>query len=459
MRLRYTFLFRIAILFVCITALTGTELMVTPRSALAATSPITVTAHSQTVHFPDSVDFSMTANDTSSTITSATLYISIQVGGIYGGSEGGEQHTVTVQPAKTVRVSYSEDLTGSSFVRPGTPISYYWVVQDSASNSYTDATQNFVLNDSRFPWQHLTHGLLQVNWYNQPQSFGQTILNHAVTSLTRISQNLGVTPYSPINLWIYVDHADFTGAIGPYAPEWEGGEADPSFSEAFFVIADPNDTAVTRDMPHEMTHLVFAQLEVHALDVPAWFNEGLAVYNQEFHEPAMQQSFQQALDMQSLLRLDTISGSFPEDSNAAYLAYAQSWNLVAYMYHTFGQGKMADFLKTISSPLIGFDDGMKQSLGIDVAHLENQWRISLHQPPTLSSNGSTGKGVSGPVSSNPSSATALLTIGSIVLGIGAILAVLLVLATMRRRKRSWLATNAEHADSLSSQREDATHGV
>jgi hypothetical protein len=446
------YIFRLFMLAVCGVALSGALFITSPMPAHAATNPITATSHAQVMHFPNSVDISMTATDSSSTITSATLYISVQLGGIYGGSVGGEQHTVTVAPAKTASFSYSEDLTGSSFVRPGTPINYYWVIQDSANRSYTGTTQNFVIADSRFAWQHLTHGLMQVNWYNQPQSFGQAILNHAVSSLDRISHNLGVTPYSLVNLWIYADHADFTGAIGPYAPEWEGGEANPEFSNAFFVIADPNDTAVVRDMPHEMTHLVFAQLEVHALDVPQWFNEGLAVYNQEYHEPAMQQSFQQALDTQSLLRLDTIAGSFPQNSDQAYLAYAQSWNLVAYMYRTFGQAKMTAFLKAISSPLIGFNDAMKQTLGVDVAHLENQWRVSLNQPPISGITGSRSSG--GGVSPTLSSTATTLTVVSFALFIAAILVVVLVLVTMRRRKRQIFSMDDEHRTTETTTRQD-----
>jgi hypothetical protein len=413
-----------------------------PAPVHAATSPITVTARTQIMHYPASIDFSVTASDTSSTITGATLYLNVQIGGISGGTTS-EQHSVTIQPAKTATLSYSEDTTGNSSMQPGTPISYYWVIQDSANTSYTDTTQNFVTNDSRFPWQHLTHGLLQVNWYNQPQSFGQSILNQAVTALNRISHNLGVTPAAPIHLWIYADHADFAGAIGPYQPEWVGGLALPEYSEAFFVIADANDTTIVRDMPHEMTHLIFAQLEVHALDIPAWFNEGLAVYNQGYHEAEMQQSFQQALATQSLLRLDTLNGSFPQDSDQAYLAYAQSWNLVSYMYHTFGQAKMASFLTTMNSPLMNFNDGMKQTLGVDVAHLENQWRLSLNQPSTLGTPSSGSQ--TGTVAPISSSIATTLTIGSIVFVCAAFAAVVLVLVTMSRRKRQLMAQEDSQA--------------
>src|SRR5260370_744311 len=110
-------------------------------------------------------------------------------------------------------------------------------------------------------------------------------------------------------------------------------------------------------MPHEMTHLVFHQLTAHANVIPTWFDEGLAVYNQMYHEPEMTARLQKALDTQTLLSLDDISGGFPPDADKAYLAYAQRCNLVAYMHSTFGQARMTantgktDFTATYSVKL------------------------------------------------------------------------------------------------------------
>ena len=116
--------------------------------------------------------------------------------------------------------------------------------------------------------------------------------------------------------------------------------------------------------------------------MPRWFDEGMAVYNQAYHEPDMNLRFKQALNSHSLLRLNDMADNFPADSDKAYLAYAQSWNLLGYMYSTFGQPKMATLIKDINADP-HFDADLSQALGVDQNQLENQWRLSLHQPATL----------------------------------------------------------------------------
>ncbi len=412
-------------------------LSVTSPVARADTNPMRVTAHDATVHFSNSIDFSVTVTDSSATITSASIDVAYVMGGIYGGSQSSNHNVTIAQPAQTVTLHDSENIALNSFVPVGTPVDYTWTFQDSAGHSFTDATQHITVTDTRFPWQTLSQGMVIVHWYNQPPSFGQGILQLAVQHLARISQHLGATPTAPLTIWIYASHNDFFSAIEPYSNEWVGGIAYPQYSEALFVIADLQDPALNRDMPHEMTHLVFAQLESSAMTIPTWFNEGLAVYNQAYHEPAMTALFQQALTSHTLIPLKNITGSFPSDSQQAYLAYAQSWHLVEYMYQTFGQAKMTAFLQALNSPLTDFDTAAKQALGVDSQQLEKQWLTSLGQPiaatsPTTQKTPATASNTS----SDAFAQTNLLLIGgTLTLGGGALLAIILVLVTMRRRKR------------------------
>ncbi|HEV2581587.1 MAG TPA: peptidase MA family metallohydrolase, partial [Ktedonobacteraceae bacterium] len=251
---------------------------------------------------------------------------------------------------------------------------------DAAGTTYIQPQQQLTTIDTRFTWQHLNRGLLQVNWYDRPQDFGQVILNSASSSIDRISGNLGGGLQSSINLWVYATDQDFQGSLPPGSYEWVGGIAFPELSEASIVVASIYDTTLSRDMPHELTHLVFHQLIGLQTSVPTWFDEGMAVFNQQFHEQAMIDRFNRALDTHSLLRLDNISFGFPADSDQAYLAYAQSWNLVQYMYTTFGQPKMIQFIKDLSSLSLDFNQAMLAALGIDPIHLENRWRLHLNQP-------------------------------------------------------------------------------
>jgi hypothetical protein len=133
-----------------------------------------------------------------------------------------------------------------------------------------------------------------------------------------------------------------------------------------------------------------------------------------------------------LLRLNTIAQNFPADGDKAYLAYAQSWQLVNYMYQTFGLQKMSALIHNMGNPNQSFDADMRQALGLDVAHLENQWHLSLNQPLTLSKD-QLGEPLSVPVvPPNPYNST---TIALLLLGIVLILVSLLGLGGIVAYKR------------------------
>jgi hypothetical protein len=344
-------------------------------------SPIVVYSETDTLHFPSSIDFQIQAADASSPITEAIIYITYNN---YSGAYP-TQHVITFNnPQNNISTDWKENTTGDNFQTPGTPVQYYWVLQDSSGNHYTQATHSFTIIDSRFPWQHVSSGLLQVNWYDRSQAFGEFLLSRAENALNHISANLGSGLLHPVNLWVYASDSDFHGSLSPNSYEWVGGEAIPNLNEAFISVTGGNDDTLVRDMPHELTHLVFHQLTANGEQVPTWFDEGLAVYNQFYHEPEMKATFEEALLNHSLLSLSTISLGFPADANSAYLAYAQSWQLVSYMYSTFGQMKMQKFIKNMNNPELDFNSDMKITLGIDEPHLENQWHLSLNQPATLS---------------------------------------------------------------------------
>ena len=346
---------------------------------LAAVNPITVTSQTDTISFPKSIDFQMSATDRSGNITKGTIFIK------NSNTPYSMPLVVPVTtPAQSVTLNSHEDISGANFASPGTQITYYWQLQDTQGNTYSGASQTFTVIDTRFSWQHLNQGELQVNWYGRSTSFGQIILAQASESLNRIAGNLGGNPLRPINVCIYQRTLYFHDSLPPGTYEWVGGIAFPRLNQASIVVQNPSDLTLIRDVPHELTHLLFHQLGgQNSIYTPTWFDEGLAVYNQVYHEAAMKQSFQQALKKHSLLHLKDIETNFPADANKAYLAYAQSWNLVDYMYSTFGEPKIAALIKALNNPAFDFNNDLVHTLGIDQNHLENQWHLFLHQPSTL----------------------------------------------------------------------------
>lgn len=348
-------------------------------------NPITVTSRSFSEHFPAYIDLNASAHDVAGTINRASIVLTFSAGG------APEAHPVPLnKPGNVISVSWREDTSGGHFIPAGVQVYYFWEFWDSAGNMLTDAQQQFSTIDTRFNWQHLTQGMLQVNWYKGGQNFGQFVLNKASAYIQSISDNLGGGLIQPINLWIYATDQEFHGSLAPGSFEWVGGEALPALHEASIVVADTTDytreDTLVRDMPHELTHLVFHQLIAQGITAPTWFDEGLAVYNQTFREPELQARWEKALALHSLLRLSQISDHFPADADQAYLAYAQSWQLLDYMYTTFGKPRMVQLIKLMNNPQTTFEQDLKQALGVDQLHLENQWRISKGQAAILTPN-------------------------------------------------------------------------
>src|SRR5579883_2124202 len=86
-----------------------------PASAASFTAhAIIITSETDTVHFPQSIDFQMSAQDSSAIINKAIIYIQ------YGPDSIGTsaQHVVSIMPGHTISATWVEKTTGDNFVPP-----------------------------------------------------------------------------------------------------------------------------------------------------------------------------------------------------------------------------------------------------------------------------------------------------------------------------------------------------
>src|ERR1700686_3886184 len=152
--------------------------LATPRHALAlsniANDAITITSQSYSVHFPDSITFNVSASDANSTFVSASIVVNVH------SSAGVESHPIQIANSlRALRLNWKQDTSGNNFMPAGSAVYYFWRFTDQAGDTFVEPMQQLTTVDTRFNWQHLTQGLLQVNWYNRSPDFGQTILDTA----------------------------------------------------------------------------------------------------------------------------------------------------------------------------------------------------------------------------------------------------------------------------------------
>src|SRR5258708_6568791 len=261
MRLRRHY--HLLLLALCLCTLLLSPAAFAPRHAQASSSPITVSSRTYSVNFPDYIDLSVSASDPIGMIVKASLDI------VLSDNSPQELHNVPIgKVGHTISTTWRENTSGGNFVPPGSQVFYFWQFWDSAGNTLTDTPQKFATTDTRVccnPWQHLSQGLLEVNWYNRPLDFGRVMLAQASDSIKHISSVLGGGLIHPINLWIYETIDDFHGSLAPGAYEWVRGVAFPMLDEASIVAVSTSYHTLVRDHPHALTHLIFDHLARHRI--------------------------------------------------------------------------------------------------------------------------------------------------------------------------------------------------
>jgi peptidase MA superfamily protein len=123
-------------------------------------------------------------------------------------------------------------------------------------------------------------------------------------------------------------------------------------------------------------HLTFSCLG----DVPTWLNEGLAVYSEGELDTPSQRQLEDAIRDDTLLSVRSLSGSFSEVSDKAYLSYSQSYSITKFLIETSGQDKMTALLLALRDGMT-IDDALIQTYGFNIEGLEDAWRQAIGAQP------------------------------------------------------------------------------
>lgn len=128
---------------------------------------------------------------------------------------------------------------------------------------------------------------------------------------------------------------------------------------------------------HEMCHLYLGAWErTHRKRLPLWFNEGIC----EWISGAFHGSYQQDLLINvvgdNLLPLARLESQFPDDPTQARLAYLQVRHIIEYIIGRYGPQVVPQILQNYAQSIY-FSTAIRESLGIRLDTLEQEWRQSL----------------------------------------------------------------------------------
>ena len=305
--------------------------MVSP--VVLAQEGITVTANTHEYSFSEQIVFRLMA-ESSSEINDITLLYRI----------GSAPVTNSARPefssAKQVEAEYVWRLQRGE-IPPGSDIEYSWRIKDAAGNALETEPITFTYMDDRFTWQSLTEGKVVLYWYDADPTFGRELLNSAVESLARLEENVGVELEKPIKIVVYQSKADMQEALTSQGAVYEeqiitlGVVVAP---DIVLLLGTQQDVEVT--IAHELTHVVVGlATENPYAEIPAWLNEGLAMYNEGELRSGNAQALKKGIRENRLLSVRSLTAPTgnPAEVN---LFYGEVYSVVDFLLKTYGKEKM-----------------------------------------------------------------------------------------------------------------------
>jgi hypothetical protein len=343
---------------------------------VAAQGPIQVLDQSVETAFRDYITFNISLESESNITEVRLLY---RVAGQLATARG----DADFEPGTRVEASFTIDQK-RDYLPPGTELEYWWQITNEAGDSLKTEPQHLLYMDERHDWQTLSSDRLTLYWYEGDRAFGEALFDQANKTLDQIENEAGVKVEVPVKIFIYGSFADLHDAIAVGSQEWTGGQA---FTDQGVVVIGVSPDDLDYGLiatPHELTHLVIHQATDNPFgDIPRWLDEGLAVYmSGELDAPwrDYRDMVARSARQGKLMTLQTLSSSFPADSEQAGLAYAESGVVVEFIIKHYGQKAMAHLLEIFSQGAL-YDDALEQALGVDTWGLDNAWRESMGAPP------------------------------------------------------------------------------
>ena len=270
--------------------------------------------------------------------------------------------------------------TSIDYLPVGVTLRYKWVLTADDGTVTETPEQSVQYQDTRFNWQEKSDRGITVRWYAGGDDWGDKLLSSAIGGLDRLEQRIGGTVDDPMTISIYKNTSDMRAALPPNSAEWIGGQARPDLGLIVGAIAEGDDAELGRLVPHELSHLVLHQATRNNYGgMPVWFDEGLAVANQDSPDSGFSDRVEEAARNGELIPLRALASNFPNDPEKALLSYAESESVVRYIEQTYGIEAMTRLVAQFKSGVTD-DTAVESALGISLDELDSGWRATLPAP-------------------------------------------------------------------------------
>ena len=220
-------------------------------------------------------------------------------------------------------------------------------------------------------------GWIQFHYHPSSRERVEALIAESTKVRQELSEWLGV----PVLQHVRVDIARTPGEMATLAPpgapypEYAAGVA---YSEIGLVLLTLTPVHPTSDhdlvqvFRHELAHIALHDA-VAGSHVPRWFNEGFAVLASGETSFTRLQTLWLATVGDHLLPLEQLDASFPANEADAGVAYAEAVDVVRYLLRKREHFRFQGLVERVRAGS-DFAVALRQSYGIELTELEQEWR-------------------------------------------------------------------------------------
>ncbi len=232
----------------------------------------------------------------------------------------------------------------------------------------------------RDTWNRLDEGVFSFRFRPEEEKLAHYLLGYADDAWSRITSDLGLEWSDRIKIVIASSASDLREAApsGRRVPGWAVGSAFPK--ENLILIKSPKliiggQPYFERVFIHELAHVALDEA-MSPQRIPRWLHEGFAIREAGEWSISRGTLLTRAVLSGSLIPLRRLTEGFPLDEQEVKLAYAESADLVGYIFDTY---EKEGFRAIVSAMADGyeFDRAVRRALSVSIYELEQGWRRHL----------------------------------------------------------------------------------
>ncbi|MBD3349067.1 MAG: hypothetical protein GF400_07715 [Candidatus Eisenbacteria bacterium] len=222
-------------------------------------------------------------------------------------------------------------------------------------------------------WKTLDAGEAAILYHRGDEAYATRVKAVYEARAPEIAASMGLTTLSPLRIIIASTDEEFAQVAYLGAPDWGVGCALPG--QGLVVLKSPRIVAYPLQMEtvveHELAHIAAGRV-LRGVDVPRWFDEGLAQAVAGEWRLSQSGALAAAAASGKLPPISSLEGGFPRASEAAAMAYAMSFQAMRLLLERSGMNEPGELVAAIREEG-DFDRALATLTGLDRSEFDREY--------------------------------------------------------------------------------------